>query len=997
NTDGIADTYTKGDADSDNLPNFLDIDSDNDGIPDNVEGQTTAGYKAPTGVATGITDTNNNGVDDQYEDGTNIGLVPVNTDGDSGTNYLPDYLDNDSDNDGVLDIAENGDAQNVASGNDADKDGLDDAFDDNDDSSIAGATVNDGLGNDLLGNGDKVTNTGILDTSLEDAFGDADLDINLPNGDLDYRDIPDAANVMITQVYQVGTEKWIEITNIGTSTVLPNNINIHLYKDKTGDQTGIKPNESYSVLTPLLAGKSILFSNSNNAFTPENFATTGRTIVVNDALTDLADANDIIILSSATDTFSWANRYDVVSDIANKTSVVRIDERLTPNKDYNTNEWVVFIDDAIVPYQPISDADVTGTKRHPQDPLISEITSSNTEANTLLGLHRVDITASTPNANVYTNGFPDRSRSVVIDQDFEHNANRLSARKLKVNTDKKLTVTDQLLVVTNDITLDGDIRLAGTLAQLVQTHTSTSTITSTTAGAIGNLLVDQNSLIPSLYRYGYMSSPVNSLNNTYTLENVLKDGTDPSNPKDIKFMSGYDGAATDPITIADFWVYTYAPSSSGRANYVHKYKDGPINRGDGFIFKGPGKELGQNYTFKGTPNDGEFTTAVNIGAGDDYLIGNPYPSAINVKKFIKDNFNSIKATLYFWEHQESKLGEGNGIDGHIFGGYIGGYATVNLATGAAATSLATNNNNGTGGSGEGTVDANLYKTPKAYIAIGQGFFVEGEDASGGPIEFNNSQRAYITEGAESVFFKGSKKSSKKVNTTSLLPVIKLGFEYKNTDDLLLHNQIAISFQESNSFAYDKGYDSEAYEIGKTDMYWKFSNDYRKYVIAGVQSISNELEVPLEVIMDYSGKVNIMVDEIQNVSRDIYITDKLTGTSYSVKNGKTTLTLDKGLYTNRFVLAFTPSNTLDLEDEILAAYTNIYADNKNNQIVISINNEIEINKVELFDILGKKVSLWNIKEQKETYQLGIKKQLPTGIYIVKMDTDKGTINKKVVIE
>ena len=52
---------------------------------------------------------------------------------------------------------------------------------------------------------------------------------------------------------------------------------------------------------------------------------------------------------------------------------------------------------------------------------------------------------------------------------------------------------------------------------------------------------------------------------------------------------------------------------------------------------------------------------------------------------------------------------------------------------------------------------------------------------------------------------------------------------------------------------------------------------------------------------------------------------------------------------------------------------------------------------MFDILGKKVSVWEIKEQKDTYQLKIKMQIPTGIYIVKMKTNKGETNKKVVIE
>ncbi|MCL7765390.1 T9SS type A sorting domain-containing protein, partial [Polaribacter sp. Z014] len=103
------------------------------------------------------------------------------------------------------------------------------------------------------------------------------------------------------------------------------------------------------------------------------------------------------------------------------------------------------------------------------------------------------------------------------------------------------------------------------------------------------------------------------------------------------------------------------------------------------------------------------------------------------------------------------------------------------------------------------------------------------------------------------------------------------------------------------------------------------------------------------------------------------------------------------YTDRFVLAFKEATVLGLDEDTLTADTNIYADNENHKIVISKNNEVQINKVELYDILGKKVRLWEMKEQKTTYQLDINKQIPTGVYIVKMNTNKGTINKKVVIE
>ena len=165
---GTGNTPTNSDGDS--ILDYLDIDADNDGIPDNIEGQTTSGYIAPSGVGTGITDANNNGVDDNYESGGNIGLEPTNTDNTDN----PDYIDADSDNDGVNDISENGDADNTLSGTDTDGDGLDDNFDDNDDTGITGSTVNDNHNPPAAGN-------------LGDDDGDASS-----GGDVDYRDVPGA-------------------------------------------------------------------------------------------------------------------------------------------------------------------------------------------------------------------------------------------------------------------------------------------------------------------------------------------------------------------------------------------------------------------------------------------------------------------------------------------------------------------------------------------------------------------------------------------------------------------------------------------------------------------------------------------------------------------------------------------------------------------------------------------------------------------------------------
>ncbi|KAA1242632.1 T9SS type B sorting domain-containing protein [Aquimarina sp. RZ0] len=111
-------------SDGTGLADYQDIDADDDGIQDNIEGQSTAGYIAPSGV-----DSNANGVDDVYESGNNIDPVDTDMDG------TPDYLDLNSDDDCLddtteaYDLDQDGVSDITASGADADADGLDDAFD----------------------------------------------------------------------------------------------------------------------------------------------------------------------------------------------------------------------------------------------------------------------------------------------------------------------------------------------------------------------------------------------------------------------------------------------------------------------------------------------------------------------------------------------------------------------------------------------------------------------------------------------------------------------------------------------------------------------------------------------------------------------------------------------------------------------------------------------------------------------------------------------------
>ena len=140
NTDGVA------------RANPYDIDSDDDGIPDNIEGLTTNGYLFPT-----YADTDGEGIDNAYDNFAGFGgdgIHPVDRDSDS----TPDYLDFDTDNDGLVDIIEGNDFNLnglrddlvTLTGIDTDGDGLDDRFDNNN-TNIKGTSAYMGTGGSLTG------------------------------------------------------------------------------------------------------------------------------------------------------------------------------------------------------------------------------------------------------------------------------------------------------------------------------------------------------------------------------------------------------------------------------------------------------------------------------------------------------------------------------------------------------------------------------------------------------------------------------------------------------------------------------------------------------------------------------------------------------------------------------------------------------------------------------------------------------------------------------
>jgi hypothetical protein len=162
NLDGWSDTVdalgslTIPNTDSRGLSNPYDIDSDDDGITDNVEAQATSSYKLPSD-----TDSDNDGISDVYETAGQIGTYGGGglTAYDKDSDGTPDYKDTDTDNDGVQDYIEGYGFGSTMYGvsyaslnfTDTDGDGLVDQFDNTSITSLTAGNYYKNVGHSKMG------------------------------------------------------------------------------------------------------------------------------------------------------------------------------------------------------------------------------------------------------------------------------------------------------------------------------------------------------------------------------------------------------------------------------------------------------------------------------------------------------------------------------------------------------------------------------------------------------------------------------------------------------------------------------------------------------------------------------------------------------------------------------------------------------------------------------------------------------------------------------
>jgi hypothetical protein len=1004
------------DFDGDGAPNYLDLDSDNDGVFDVDESWSEninayVGYENGDGDINGDgsgdgpetetfrnKDTNGDGILEGFGDGIlDIYDYAVNIYGnyDQGTNIAPfNYYVRDTDGDGnpdYLDVMSNGltfdisqtlyahlDTNNdgIIDGNtDSDGDGILDAFDTN--NSVFGSPRNleRKLFLSLDGRNDYATDDNII-INWENATLMAWININ---------------NAFTSEGVVVGQNKFqIKITNSKQVEVIGNGVSlisseilntaqwIHVGTVYDGTNETLKlfingEMVNSTSVSGVISSDTSLFTIGKNAISDTQFFK-GKIDEVRLFDIALSDSQFQKIVYQEIEENSNQVRGSIIpKDVPNLLwpNLIRYYRMDNYKDDVIDNHATLIID--TTPGARIFNVKTIAPQEAPM-PFITEQTGDFSTAS-----HSISKQIRGLDVNDYDWSI------IQVNHNITSNSNHIDLGML-VNASARIDVINDTKIQ-NDwyLKLDGIIDLQE-YSQLLQTDDS-----DLDPASIGSIEKDQKGT-GNLYNYNYWSSPVSSVvssteNNTgFTVGNILRDGTNPASPQTITWIAGVNGASS-PMRLARYWLYKFTNLTSEYANWQQITENTILKSGQGYTMKGSGivippSVLAQNYVFSGKPNNGLINnTGIQIGINNINLVGNPYASALDADEFIIDNLSAITGSLYFWEHYTSN-------STHVLSGYQGGYATRNLVGGVPPVSPALI-------SGLGSSS----RIPGRYIPVAQGFFVKG-NTNGGQIIYQNSQRKFVKEDSvnSNEMFRTPNQSLSLNNNNDvevipdLFSRIRLGY----TGSTNYHRQLLIGFMNEHADdSYNLGYDAEIIDIQPNDIYFQ-AGSY-KLVIQGVGFFNINNSYPLTLKSSQTGLVNFMIDGLENFdpNQPIYIHDNSNNTYYNLRTSNASITIPAGEITNRFSLRF--SNETLSSTDFDSIPTTVFFNSTENNIEIINNQILEIEEATLFSLLGQKISNWKINSSEKSIKIPVK-NIETGVYIVKLKTtDNLYFRQKIIIK
>lgn len=570
---------------------------------------------------------------------------------------------------------------------------------------------------------------------------------------------------------------------------------------------------------------------------------------------------------------------------------------------------------------------------------------------------------------------PDATRDVVIDYDLTIDASYdMFCCSLTVNAGKTLTInTGKSVYVTNGLTINGTliINSGGSLVQLNDSATNTY-------GSSSLVKVYRTSTDYELNDYTYWSSPING----ETLSSAL--AASPQS-KIYKFSTG---TYSDRFNQTASGATLGFPQTQGTPDNYDDTNDewlnftGTMTSGVGYIAQGDlavaPTSNGQTVEFTASGADGnlnngqisvpvvldEYHTLGQSGA-DTYnlnqnLIGNPYPSAVDLVILTNDNASVLTGTYYFWTHKTA-------LNSSVSGPYLQNFSNNDYVTYTAGTG-------GSAGSCSGCT------APDQYVDSCQGFFANVKAA--GNVVFKNSQRKL---GNNLGFYKTADNSQKDRMWVNLLAS---NGEFR---------QILVGFINDSSDDYNPYYDGQRLENGVGFDFYSYipSQPEVRLAVNGLGTFDVSKVVPLGLEITENGTHQISLDRAEGIFNEgqaIYLKDNLTGTLHDMSTGSYSFTQNTVDHLNdRFEIVFTSTMATDnITADSFAVYPNPSAG------VFQINSRVQgAMQVTVTDITGKLIK--NLTFDNLTPATIDLSNVVSGIYLAKISVNGSSVTKKLVVE
>jgi len=527
------------------------------------------------------------------------------------------------------------------------------------------------------------------------------------------------------------------------------------------------------------------------------------------------------------------------------------------------------------------------------------------------GVQRDYVDQTIWNGSNWDNGVPTNETDAFISGNYNVSEN-ITASSLTVDNNAMVVIPSGFNVNLNEaITVNSGSLTLNNNANLIQRFEATN---------IGNINIERQS--SKLFRLDYTlwSSPVKN---------------------ETSFLQPFS-----PSTSTNRF-YSYN-TSTNFYNVIADPSTTPFALGKGYLIRMPNdasQTIRTNYlgVFAGVPNNGVITIALaNEGPGRGFnLVGNPYPSPINIAQFVADNSANITPTLYFWRKT-------NGSGGGAYCTWTGGIFVSNNEPEAF--------------------------DPGGVIQTAQGFFVEALGSSTSVI-FKNGQR--IANNANQ-FFKAK-------------PIERNTIWLNATNTAGAFAQMAVSYTTNATIGVDS-FDGKYFNDGVIALNSILEDT--NYVIQGRPlPFDGSDVVPLSFKATNPGDYSIAIDHVEGLFsslQEIILKDNDNGIETNLKSGPYNFTASAGAANSRFSLKY--QKTLGIEIPNLDENGILVYQNKGKINVISKISSIK--NIKIYDIKGR-LLFENAKiNAKETSFDSLKFADQVLIAKIKLDDDK-LISKKII--